>query len=361
LFHNWTVETDAATNYSAANPLDFLMESNLTLTANFITNLNLARAGTYNGLFATTTAGAQTAGMLGNLALAKTGAYSGKLWFAGTNYIVRGAFDSLGATTNQISTLLGTLTLVMNLSANQPEITGSVTGTNGGPWTAALSAELAGSGLGSARYTLLLPPGTDTPPGDGYLLVNNHEGSAAITGALADGAPISQSVAESASGAFPVYAAPYTNGGLLLGWLGRTNGAPEGDLTWIKPPSAGGLFPAGFTNLVSVQSSVWTNPPADTPAVHITNGALSVAGGNLALVFSVKITGGNTVEKLGNTPTNSLAGRITPSTGYLTIAFGNGNGTNTTPAAGAVLQNQAIAGGFFLTSTNPGTISLQAQ
>ena len=45
-----------------------------------------------------------------------------------------------------------------------PQITGTVQGTNGGAWIAALTNELAGSGLASAQYTVLIPPGPTLRP-----------------------------------------------------------------------------------------------------------------------------------------------------------------------------------------------------
>jgi hypothetical protein len=67
----------------------------------------------------------------------------------------------------------------------------------------------------------------------------------------------------------------------------------------------------------------------------------------------------DTLIKLVDTPTNSLTGSVNRKTGLFSLTFGNGNGTNTTMAAGAVLQNQTNAGGFFITPTNAGSINLQ--
>ena len=69
LFSNWT-GTFTTTN----NPLTFLMASNMTLTANFVTNPFLGAVGTYNGLFYPADgAGAQSSGFLGGLTVGKLG------------------------------------------------------------------------------------------------------------------------------------------------------------------------------------------------------------------------------------------------------------------------------------------------
>ena len=67
--------------------------------------------------------------------------------------------------------------------------------------------------------------------------------------------------------------------GLLLGWLDLSGGAPAGNLTWIRPAAAGGLFTNGYTNVVTVQSSAWTNPGARTSALYRTNLLVSVRAG----------------------------------------------------------------------------------
>ena len=152
----------------------------------------------------------------------------------------------------------------LNWNANPPQVTGTmqVAGSNG--WTASLLAELAGNTLPSAEYTLLLPPGTNSAPGDSYALITNHLGTATVTGSLADGTAFSESVAVSSIGDVPVYASPYASGGLVLGWLNLTDGGVHGNLTWIRPAGSS-LFTDsltnGFTNMASVQGERWINPP----------------------------------------------------------------------------------------------------
>ncbi len=385
LFSNWT-GTITATN----NPLKFLMVSNMTLTANFVTNSFLRAAGTYNGLFYVDGAvGAESSGLLGGLTVGTQGVYTGKLYIGGSNYGVRGNFDLAGDASNQIprAAKLGPVLLAMHLDWNStpPQITGTVQGTNGGAWTAALTNELAGSNLPSAEYTMLIPPGpgalvpppsgvAPSPPGDGYALITNHLGAVSVTGALADGTTFSQNIAESEALHLPFYATPYTNGGLLLGWLDLGSGAPAGSLTWIRPTATSGLFTNGYTNTVTVQSSAWTDPAANTNIVqpllhHQTGGSfvmlildqLDISGGFLEapIVFNVSVeyAGGELGVDAGGA-TNSLSSKIAPKTGLLTITFGNGQGTNTTSATGAILQNHALGGGFFTTKTNAGAFTL---
>jgi hypothetical protein len=54
-----------------------------------------------------------------------------------------------------------------------------------------------------------------------------------------------------------------------------------------------------------------------------------------------------------------LTGTITPATGLLQITFGNGDGADTTIGYGVILQNSNHGGGYFVTTTNAGAITLE--
>ena len=140
-----------------------------------------------------------------------------------------------------------------------------------------------------------------------------------------------------------------------------SSGTPEGDLTWIRPAIAGGLFTSGYTNVVTVQSSAWTNVSnLGTNAPLLLNEQLDISGAFLAapLVYDVNINYTNNNLLVTGGPTNSLSSAITAKSGLLKITFGNGKGTNTTTATGVILQNHALGGGYFITSTNTGSFSL---
>ena len=191
VFSNWvggTAQPYSVLSTSAS--YTFVMQSNLTLEANIVTNPFIPITGIYNGLF-TTPGGVteQTAGMLERLTVDKKGTYSGTLLINGGSHVVSGRFDLSGQATNKIARLQsqgGPLLVEMALNRdNFPlQVTGTVSGTNDGvPWVANLMADLAANSLSSAEYTMLLPPDTNnTPPtlspgGDGYALITNHQSS----------------------------------------------------------------------------------------------------------------------------------------------------------------------------------------
>jgi uncharacterized repeat protein (TIGR03803 family) len=369
LFANWTKSYSGApgTQTLTNNPLTFEMEPETAVTANFVANSFIGAKGAYSGLFSVSNTPAfGSAGLIQNLTVGTNGAYSGKLFIGATNYSVTGSFNAYGAATNQLTNGV-TLVMNFNFTTTPPQITGSVQQTGRTAFNASLLAEPAATGpaspqyTNSAQYTILIPPQAQYAPGYGCALVTNHLGTTTVKGTLADGTAFSQNVAISQTGSLPIYVAPYTSGGLLWGWLGITNGVPEGELTWIRPAGASGsLFSTSFTNVVAVQSALLTNPPANTPAIPFTSGKLMISNSSAGLVFFVAVSNNNALAKLGSLPTNSLTGSVNPKTGLLSVTFGNVSGKGTTTGAGAVLQASNSAWGFFTNATGAGLIALDA-
>ena len=364
LFSNWI----SPAGITVTPVLSFIMQSNLVLTASFVSNFFPAAAGTYNGLFFPAgVVAVETSGMLYNLVLWNSGACSGSLLTAGNAYRFATNFDVSGHAVFSA----GQLQVDLTLDRATPQITGTVSSSQ---WTANLIADLASNTLPSAEYTILFSPSINvpamSPPGDGYALATNFSGMVTLSGALADGTSFSQRVPASKAGDLPVYASLYTNAantnaGLLLGWINLTNlqaAAPANALAWIKKSSRSpALYTNGFTNILSVQGALWTNPPARTSAISMTNGQLVISNTGLFLDFTNIVVSNNTLTNLGILPTNSVTGFINPKTGFLNLTFGHGNGLATNSAFGAILQNTTNAGGFFLTSTNAGFLQLQPQ
>jgi hypothetical protein len=364
VFTNWT--SNGLPSYSPT--LHFIMEPGLDIAAYFTTNLFIRAAGTYNGLFYDEANGVteQTAGMLSQLTVNPKGAYSGKLLLNGASYSLAGSFDMSGGASNLVARSAvsgGPVKVEMTLQWTDGQINGAVSGSGQDAWTSTLFAEAAATASTSGEYTLLLLPSTnaaaDIPPGDGYLLLTNHLGQLAYSAALADGAAFSQAPPLGRLGDVPLFANLYGDTGLVLGWVGFTNGTLQAEtpLAWIKPAARSGLFANGFTNLLSVIAAGWTNPPPRVSSVVLPSGALVISSASLDLTNIVAIAT-NTVVKEPGSPANSLTGTINPKTGLLTITFGDGSGKATATGFGAVLQNSTNAGGYFLTKTNAGSILL---
>jgi len=367
LFSNWVGSSFLGSFTNTGAVLPFVMQSNLVLTANFAGNFFLAAHATYNGLFYNTNAvAAESSGMLQSLSLATNGTFTGQLLRAGTTYSLSGGFDVSGNySTNFGSAAAAGGVLKVNLAVDRVarQIVGTVSNTQ---WTANLTAEPAGTNLPSVEYTLLLAPmagaPATTPPGDGYALATNHLGKVTFFKAqLADGTAFAPSPAESQNGDLPVYASLYGNTGLLLGWINLTNleaGPPANTLAWIKKASRTPLlYTNGFTNTLAVQGALWTNTPKKTPPIAMPDGQLVISNANLFLTFNVSVSNNGVLVKLPGSPTNySLTGSISSTNGLLSVTIASGK--TATQGFGAVLQSQTNGGGFFLGTTNAGSISL---
>jgi len=364
LFSNWVSASSSSAGTTSDNPiLSFVMESNLVLTASFVSNFFPSAVGQYTGLFlpagAATT---QNAGMIQNLAVTANGAFSGRLLLADTNY----SFSSKFSVARQAALVVGGLQVNLALDTTIPQITGSIVGSG---FDSTLVAEFATNVVPAVRYTLLLRPfggAGNIPPGDGYALVSSHGAAITLAGALADGTRINQTIPVSISGDIPIfqslYAAPH---GLLIGWLNETNlagTAVPGALDWIKKSSPlPRLYTNGFTNILTVFGSVWAQSPLATPEISLAGASLVLTNASLDLDFTNIDISGNKVADEGSGLTNTLTGVINPETGLLTLTFGTGNGRDKGHAFGAILLNMTNAGGYFLTATNGGVFRLQPQ
>jgi uncharacterized repeat protein (TIGR03803 family) len=375
LLTNWlTNGTIAGTNAT----LGFIMESNLVVTANFASNLFVAMAGRYDGIFypsfpqpATET----NSGLIYDLALATNGFYSGKLYLAsGTPYSFSGAFNNSGYATKTIDRTAaegGNVTLELNIqwqSIPPRQITGLVQGTN---WISTnLNLCAATTNIHNlSNYTALLPQDTnvaDAPPNYGYALITNTGSLIKFGGALSDGTSFSDSTLFepiNEEDQFPVYASLYNHTGLLLGQLSldaATNAVvPAGSLIWFKPAQKTGLYTNGFNTTLDVEGSPWTNSAVVLSNLFPTNAQLTLSREGLGsnLVWTVQLTSSNTLRVISG-PTNFLSGSINRANGLLTVTFRlTGVRTNVT-AYGTVLQNANLGGGFFPGATNAGTIIL---
>jgi hypothetical protein len=368
IFAYWVVATNSPYTYSVASTATsytFTMAPDLVLSANFVTNPFSPVTAIYNGLFsAPGGVTEETAGMLKGLTLHENGMYSGTLLINGGSHGLSGSFNAAGQATNHITrtTSQGGPLLVemtLDMSDTPSQLTGYVYGTNTAAWTAYLTAYLATNTLSPSQYTMLMLPNTNTAPtnspgGDGYLLITNHDGAAKITGALADGATLSQSAPVSQGSYLPIYDSLYTGKGLLLGWINLDINNPAGNnLTWIHPVTTKGLYQSGFTNVLltsQILLSPWTNPPAGLALLT-----------SLLTVDTISDTNGvtNTVmtSATGDISGTSISGTINPKTGLLKVTLGSG--ADKTNGYGAILLNATNGGGYYLNGTNAQAIELQ--
>lgn len=373
LFSNWTggilPANSVLTNKAA---LSFLVQSNLVLRANFVTNFFIPRTGTYNGIFSDEAmTNPASSGSL-KISLTDHGAFSGTIVSAGITNGVSGQFDVSGKAVKQIGAGGADPTrLYLTLDPNgaPTQITGSVSNSH---WNASLRAIRAGFNSLSnpatnyaRRYTVAVP-GVDgdpsLPSGFGWAtLYVDAGGKATLAGKLQDGAGWSQTVLISAAGEWPVYVPLRAGKGMILGWMNlETNDVNDcdGQLSWVKPASAGA---ANYTNgfiqsAIPPFGSVWQ---ARSPAFAATNGLAIFSGGGLTNSFTntFQLRANNTIT---NTSLNAFSLTTTTTLGSFTgtVIPPPNSGASKLSFQGVLLQNQLGAYGWFTNAGVSGKIEI---
>ncbi len=386
---NWT---DGGGNVLATNTanLTFVMQSNLTISANFIPNPLLRFGGVYNGLFLPTENVTRDHAGFVNMTVAANSGYSGKLHIDGDSFVFSGKMrlDGTSETTiprtrQQKPTL--TLSFKLDYEGASDTLTGFVSeGTN---WSSLLIADRnvwSTNNLATAftnSFSLLFPGLTNGlgPSGYGYAVATvSTVGNVSFSGSLADGRTITQTVPVSKNGRIPFYATvlpvseAVTNGSsvvtnveyqeVLLGWINVNAQQASGNISWMKAAVAGDLYPQGFTNSSSVPGSLCLAPRTGVRALAITNGLMTFSGGNFAAPDSRSFTW---------TTNNTLVFPATNNPPKITFTVRNGTftGTFVDPAqtnitlkiSGAVLQNQNFGAGFFTGTNTSGAVQITPQ
>jgi hypothetical protein len=356
---------------ASAQALSFLMQSNLVLQANFVTNPFIAVKGIYNGLFH------ENGGVLhessGSFKAMTTdlGTFSAKLQLAGKALAWSGRFNLEGRATNRvlragINAL--TLELRMGLADNPDQMTGRI---SDGIWESELLADRAWFSITTnrspqaGRYTLAIP-GTDgsaaEPEGHGFGTVTvDARGNAAFKGMLADATRVAQKVPLSRNGQWPLYVSLYSRQGSVLSWTtfaDTSSNSLTGRLSWIKPiqPFAR-YYPNGFTNdQIELMGSVYIPPATANRVLNITNAIVVTAGGNLSRPFTNNIVLG-VDNKIMNASSNALGLTVALRTGLFTGRATEPGTGRTIPLRGALLQKQNLGCGFFLDTNRSGRIT----
>jgi hypothetical protein len=324
-------------------------------------------AGTFNGLFYRTNGVFNDSAGFITLTMNTNGGFSGQLRLTNT-YSFTGQFNASGTATFTVArTGMSSLSvsLTMDLSDNFTErATGTITD---GTWTSVVTIDRAtfSSTLNpcpyAGQYTIAFPGSTGSlPAGNGYGLVKIGAGGfATVSGSLADGTAISQSVSISKDGAWPFYASLYSGKGVVLGWI--TNSVETGlggDVSWVKTGAAGGsYYRSGFTNDMTIDGSVYTAPATGARALNLLSGTIVASGGSLTGPFTNTFTlsTGNvvTLTSRANSMTNVV---ITSTNGFFTGSFTHPVTKLTSTFKGVILQNSTNAKGFFLSTNLSGSI-----
>ncbi len=320
------------------------------------------------------------------LALTNTGAFTGALRIGTTRYTLKGQLGPDGSYTATV----GGQSLVLQVDVSQlggdPSGGYEVDGSYGGDSFAAYHAvynSVTNPAPEAGYYTLLLPAADSTDPtvpsGTGYATLKVGEGgSISITGALADGTSFSDGVFITGGNTlfidqFPIYIpVKYKSAGLLVGVMAFEAVAGvsdcDGELFWLKPSQTKGLYKSGFTTTLLPVGSRYAAPLAGNLALDLTGAAqnatitLSEPDFTGDLVKNVLIgfgkPGVNTAT-VNNPAADLLTMSIKASTGIFSGTIIDPISNKSTKIQGALLYKQSIAGGYFLSPTQSGSVMLQ--
>ncbi len=368
--NNWLFSNWSGTISSNSAVLNFLMQSNMILQGNFVTNPFIPVAGVYSGLFREADAVREGSAGFITLTLARTGSFLGKMNLDGGAFAFVGHFDLNG---NSVVTIprarTNSVTIEMALQFGGDAIEGGVTNAS---WSAGLglgrnvfdpiknkATEFAG------KYTVAIAGNADAtvaPGGDSVVTVTvDNGGIVHATGTLADGTPFSQTVNIDKFGDWPLFAQLYLNRGLIFANAFFSTGTvnSSGPVTWIKPPMHTAFYSNGFTLNSPLTGSAFVTPSNSVRLLNFTNGTLTLRGANLPfdITNSVVLNSNNTVTVTG---TNGVVVILNKLTGALTGSrFLDPVKRVLTPINGVILQNQNEARGYFRGTNQSGSVLLQ--
>ena len=346
-----------------------MMQSNLSLVANFVTNPFAPIRGAFSGLFYETDEVQPGRSGYFTFNVTERGTYTASLRIGNRKSSAKGKLGLEGQATNTI-TRAGTNSLTATWSValdGSDQLNGTV---SDGSWTATLLGDRAIFGKTNpapyaGRYTFIIlgSPGPLAPEGDSYgAAVVDSKGGAKLSGSLADKTSLTAKAPISKNGHWPLYVPLYGGKGALLGWATFTNQAATdfaGVMSWVKPSTSTAiLYPGGFASESAMLGSRYTRPIGVTNHIlALTNAQVLLTGGNLQQpLTNDAIVGLN--SKVTNTGPANLSLSFSLSSGLLSGKFTPTSSIASTSFKGAVLQKANFASGYFLGTNESGRVTV---
>ncbi|NDB76731.1 MAG: hypothetical protein EB141_14010 [Verrucomicrobia bacterium] len=331
--------------------LQFTMQTNLVVEANFAPRLASQARGVFNGLVYPTNS--LLPGKCGffQLELATDGAFTGFLRQGNASHPLSGRFDANGQTTATIARANQspvTLKLQLDTSAGERlmgrfDDDGAVIELFG--YRQVFDGRTAVSPL-AGRYTFVMPSPTNnvnSPAGDAFgEIVVDTAGRVKVAGELPDGTPVRHEAVMGRNGIFPLHVPLAGGRGMLLGWVTVSqdpNLDAFGELIWHKPLTPQDrYYPGGFSSRRLLFGNLYTPTGTATSSGRSIEGMLR--GGNLDKIV---LGHGGVPLTPGSANFDTLA-RFTwnfrPDTGYVDGTFIHPLTHQETAFRGALLQKR---------------------
>jgi len=224
--------------------LRFLMQSNLSLTANFVPSPFPPVRGNYAGLMANTNGVLPDNSGYFRLALTGSGLFTGRLFVRGGGHGFHGRFDLAGnatATLKRAKLSPLAVTLHVDLTNSTDQVVGSVTD---GAWASEFSgdrnvfSETTNAAPQSGRRAFVLEQANDpemiAATGASFI---SRNGGVRVNGRLADGRAFSRGSVLSRNGDCPFYLPLRQGTEIVIGWLGfpaTPAAAADGTVLWVR-------------------------------------------------------------------------------------------------------------------------------
>jgi hypothetical protein len=228
--------------------LNFVMQSNTAIQANFVANSFVGLQGTYSGLFYDAVIPVHESSGFLTFKLTDKGMVSGRITMAGTSYSLSGHFDLDLHARLTINRVLPNPPIIVDLQlmGGSDRVTGSVnTGLQVVPlngYRSTFHATLNPASAFAGKYTTAFSGGADsatTPFGHGHGVVTvSTAGSVQFKGVMAEGSAFSASGPLAANGQWALYIPLYKGKGSVLGWMTLAESVTSdvhGLFLWTKP------------------------------------------------------------------------------------------------------------------------------
>lgn len=306
------------------------------------------------------------------------GAYSGRVVLAGVVYRISGVLDANGAAAARtIRRGPGEWSFRWQLAGDSTRVEGVASNENFAAhlngYRAVSDGALPSPWPGVANGIFIGPDNPSAQPaGYGFArLAVSMAGSVGVRVRLADGTPLVFSAPRLIEDWVPLYTATVRSKetATFIGWLrlqtNDTSDFSSPGLLWTRAVSAagaGGLYPAGFTNWLSVEGSRYTPPTQGSSILHLSNAVLRLAAGNLAgpMIAPVASLDPRGVVRIDDGGAGAISARVQISRGELTGTFRHPVLGRTRAFQGVVLPRQNKAAGFFLGASESGWVQLGA-
>lgn len=351
--------------------LQFTMQTNLVVEANFASRVASLSRGVFNGLVYPTNSLAPSRCGFFQLEVAADGSFTGSLRQGVASHAMSGKFDLNGqATTTVVRAGLSPVTVALQIDTVAGErLMGRFNDDGQGVELFAYRQVYDGRTSVTplaGRYTFVMPMATNSatsPGGDAFgEIVVDGAGNVRFSGELPDGTLVRHEAVMGRNGLWPLHVPLAGGRGMLLGWItvSKDPGLDAfGEVVWHKPLSPQDrYYPNGFSTRRHLFGNLYT--PGGGAAVRgdqRIGGMLS--GGNMDKV----VLGDSGMSLVAGMPGHQVlqqfAWNFRPDTGYVEGTFIHPATKQETAFRGALLQKRGWTSGYFLGQSQSGVVHLQ--